>query len=326
MSATFDHEAPLTPAIAREAAQWLIRFSSGEASEADRHACLAWRNSHPDHERAWQRAERVSQTLGLIPSAIGMPTLERPASRDRRAVLKMLPLLIVTGSAAAVSYRLAPWREWAADARTATGEIRTLTLADGTRLTLNTASAADIVFNDVQRTVRLRAGEIHVETAPDPVPLHRPFVVQTADGTLTALGTRFTVRLEGDWLRSRTHVAVSEGAVEIRPLAAAAHVLPAGSQAVFETHAAPLVAPLALRADGWVEGILYADEMPLGELAEQLARYRPGVLRCDPAVAGLRVSGAFHLKATDKILQLLQSSLPVQIEYRTRYWVSIGPA
>jgi transmembrane sensor len=66
--------------------------------------------------------------------------------------------------------------------------------------------------------------------------------------------------------------------------------------------------------------------MPLGEVLEQVARYRYGVLRCDPALAALPVDGIFQLKDTDKILLLLQRSLPIRLVHRTRYWISVEAA
>lgn len=77
---------------------------------------------------------------------------------------------------------------------------------------------------------------------------------------------------------------------------------------------------------GWTEGVLSVQQMPLAEFASELGRYRPGLLRCAPEVAGLKVSGTYQLADTGQILQLLTRSLPVRVEYRTRYWVSIGAA
>jgi transmembrane sensor len=55
----------------------------------------------------------------------------------------------------------------------------------------------------------------------------------------------------------------------------------------------------------------------------ELGRYRPGVLHCDPRAARLRVSGTFRLDSTDAVLANLQASLPINVSYFTRYWVSI---
>ncbi|MNN59560.1 fec operon regulator FecR [compost metagenome] len=70
--------------------------------------------------------------------------------------------------------------------------------------------------------------------------------------------------------------------------------------------------------------MLSVQQMPLGEFTAELARYRPGLLRCADEVANLKVSGTYQLADTEHILKLLARSLPVRIDYRTRYWVSIG--
>ena len=66
--------------------------------------------------------------------------------------------------------------------------------------------------------------------------------------------------------------------------------------------------------------------MRLDAFAAELARYRAGIVRCDPDVADLRISGAFQLNNTDSVLQALPALLPVQVTYRTSYWVTLGPA
>lgn len=71
--------------------------------------------------------------------------------------------------------------------------------------------------------------------------------------------------------------------------------------------------------------MLLARDMRLGDVIAELSRYRPGVLRCDPAVAELRVTGAISLKDTDAALRLLSNNLPVHIELRTPYLVTVAP-
>jgi transmembrane sensor len=68
---------------------------------------------------------------------------------------------------------------------------------------------------------------------------------------------------------------------------------------------------------------LIAENMPVGEFVAELARYRPGLLRCDPAVADLRVTGVFSLRGTDRALTNLTLALPLAAVYRTRYWVTV---
>ncbi|MDT1842254.1 iron dicitrate transport regulator FecR, partial [Acinetobacter baumannii] len=83
-----------------------------------------------------------------------------------------------------------------ADHRTAPGQRLAVELEDGSRLLLNTRSAVDVRFDAGQRLLRLRAGEILLESAA----MHgrrdaRPLIVATEHGAVQALGTRFTVRL-----------------------------------------------------------------------------------------------------------------------------------
>ena len=201
--------------------------------------------------------------------------------------------------------------------------LRRIALADGTQLVLNTASAVDVDYTPAQRVLWLRAGEILLTTGQDPAPVRRPFLVQTTQGVLRALGTRFMVRDEG----ARVRVAVYEGAVEVRPAREGANplVLAAGEQTVFsaEGAAAPVSAdPLAA---SWADGMLAARNWRLADLVAELGRYRHGVLRCDPAVAGLRVSGAFPLNDIDASLRLLEKTLPVRVSQVTPWWITVAP-
>ncbi|MNR53138.1 fec operon regulator FecR [compost metagenome] len=76
---------------------------------------------------------------------------------------------------------------------------------------------------------------------------------------------------------------------------------------------------------GWLQGVLYADGMRLADFLAELSRYRPGVIRCAPEVAGLRISGGFQLADTDYVLAMVQEILPVDVTLRTRWWVMVTP-
>jgi len=75
-----------------------------------------------------------------------------------------------------------------------------------------------------------------------------------------------------------------------------------------------------------VKGQLIADNQRLSEFLAEVARYRSGIIRVDPAVADLRISGVFQLKNTDQILSSLAGTLPVRISRMTGYWVTVTPA
>ena len=277
--------------------------------------------------------DSVRGMMQAIPPHIGAPVLQAPL-KGRRQALRGLALL---ASGGAIGYAVygsaddaAPWRAALAEYRTGVGEQRSVRLADGSLLILNTDSAVDVRFDAGQRTVMLRSGEIVIETAHRPhagAPRDtRPFVVQTAHGAMRALGTRFTVRHAPE----STTLVVLEHAVAVRPARAVLQTPPvlvrAAQQLVFNAAgAAPLQAGDDL-ADAWRHGSIVVDNWPLSRLVAELGRYRTGHLACDSAVANLRVSGAFPVADTDQALAVLARSLPVRARRLTRYWVTVGAA
>ena len=315
MSATPD------TAVLEEAAGWLVRFQSETLSAADRAAFERWRGRSAAHAAAWARVEDMLRSFGQVPPDLGARTLRQLERPGRRQALRSVAGLLLLGPAAWLAWRALPWHEWSADARTATGEQRRMQLADGTRLLLNTATAVDIQYTAEQRVIWLRAGEILLTTGKDPAPVHRPFIVRTAQGSVQALGTRFMVRDERDGIR----VAVFEGAVAIRPAASdAQRVLRAGQQTVFDAQRIEPESAVDTALVSWEDGMLAARNWRLADLVAELARYRRGFLRCDPAVAELRVSGAFPLNDIDAGLRLLEKTLPVRIQRMTPYWVTVA--
>lgn len=324
-STTFntDDRRPIDRAIAREAAQWLAVLYDGQTDE-DIAACKRWRAADPEHERAWQRAQRINQKFGIVPGAVGLPALGRKVLVDRRRVVKTLLLFMLAAPVGYASYRYTPWAAMNADYRTAKGEHREISLADGTRVHLGTNTSIDIAYDGTQRLLRLHAGEIEVSTGSDADHAgYRPFIVQTTQGHIRALGTRFVVRKDEG--ATTTRVSVLEHAVEIRPQAANGKliVLNAGQQTRFSVSGFDMVEAIDPHVVDWTNGVLFASKMRLEDFAAELNRYRPGLLRCDPAVADLRITGSFQLDNTDNILNALPDALPVEVLFRTRYWVTI---
>lgn len=319
MTAFHSSGSDIDPAILLEAADWLVLLQSGEATERDRLALAHWRERSPAHEAAWRRAENMLDTFHQVPPKLGHDTFSYLGNPGRRQMLR-LGLLALAMPATWLTWRHSPWQEWMADLRTATGEQKLIDLADGTHLVLNTASAVDIAFTTTERRLVLLAGEILVTTGHDPSPTPRPFIVQTAHGSLRALGTRFTVRRFDD----STQVAVFEGAVEIHPaVSIQTTTLHAGEQTTFTGFDMQPVQPMEASTALWEHGMLLARGMHLGELVTELNRYHRGVLRCDPSVANLVVSGAFPVTDIPASLALLETTLPVRISRATSWWITV---
>ena len=124
---------------------------------------------------------------------------------------------------------------------------------------------------------------------------------------------------------TQTRLTVLEGAVEVRLRDAEAphRVVQAGETVHFTRNRMEAPEPAFESDVAWRSGMLIVDALPLGDLLAELSRYRPGVLRCDPAVAELRVSGAFPLSNPDRSLSMLQTTYPLEVRYATRYWVTV---
>lgn len=314
----------IDPAIVRRASEWMARLWSDSVSDADTAAFARWRAEHPDHERAWSRLQIMDAKLGRAASPGASHALLQKPSTGRRRALLGLGLVTVAGVSALA------WREsdsgqaMLADHRSGTGEIRELRLPDGTLVVLNTRSAIDVRFDDAERRLIVRRGEVFVTTAPDRAGAHRPFRVQSRQGVVQALGTRFSVRQDD----GVSHVAVYEGAVDVYPAQGAGanrgvvRVHP-GERTVFSSHRAEAPVP-ALESDAaWTRGTLVAENMRVADFVEVLGRYRTGILRCDPAVADVRVTGVFSLLDTDRALRNLTLGPPLAVSYRTPYWVVV---
>ncbi|MCE7764115.1 DUF4880 domain-containing protein [Pseudomonas putida] len=303
---------PETREAVRAAAHWLALLDSGDASERDLLRLAKWRASSSLHEDAWQRASLLRQRFTALPGALAMATLDRQDT-GRRALLKQaLGIAALLPTAWLVSREL-PLEAWTADMRTSVGERRQVLMSDGTFVQLNTDSAVNIDMN--ARRLTLLRGEVAVK-----VPANLNLTLQVPYGQVALGGGEACLRLVDQACR----VSVADGVASLQPLRGPAQVLQAGQQANLQMAGVGPVAGLDEWRLGWREGVLRLDDHPLGDLLHELRRYRPGVLRWAPELERLRVTGTFRLDDTDRVLALLAASLPLQVQTRTRYWVSLA--
>ncbi|MGL6246287.1 FecR domain-containing protein [Pseudomonas sp.] len=299
--------------VIRAAAQWLALMESGTANERDRAELQSWRESHSSHEQAWQKAQLLRQRFADLPSALAMASLDRQQP-SRRTVLKRAVGAVALVPAAWLISRQLPLDVWRADLRTATGEGKKVQLADGSSLQLNTASAVDIDLSN--RLLKLVEGEIALK-----VPGTSPLTIQTHFGQVVVSQSEVCVR---QW-QTGCRVSVLNGAVQLQPLHGPVFSLRAGQQVSLQAAGAGAVESFDVLAPGWRDGVLMAQNQPLGDFLRELSTYRPGVLRWEPELESLRVTGSFRLEDTDRILALLAASLPLEVHSRTRYWVTLLP-
>lgn len=309
--------------LVEQATQWLVLLRSGQASGEDWRAFAAWRARDVRHQ---QLCERLEQTLEVfrVPLSQGVRgdqlqrTLSAAGTGRRRLLQGALVGAGVMLGAALLANRRVPLEELGADLYTATGQRQRITLDDGSELVLNARSAVDLDFNPQRRLVRLRSGEIQLRVASD----RRPLVIATPLGQISSRSGRLQLRLTPESCQA----TALDAPLELSTLAGERLQLPRRQQVNFDRFA--ITPPTALRGGegAWVDGLLEVRDQRLADVLEAMRPYRSGVLRVDPSVAGLRVSGLFRLDDSDQALDALARTLPIRIARRTDLWVSVGPA
>ncbi len=317
--------------VMEQAAEWYALLISGDAVAADRQRWLAWLDADASHRQAWAYVEQVSQRI-LAPlrdtpdprlTSDNLHAAGQRVLRRRRALVRIASLAGV-GVFGWLGWRQTPLgplaAAWSADYRAATGEIRATVLPDGSRVWLNTASAFNRDFQPGLRRLHLVAGEILIEAGTDK---DRPFVVDTAEGRLRALGTRFTVRQEA----GATLLAVYQGAVEIRTARnAPPTVIATGRQARFTAAEVGSATRADPAREAWIRGDLLANNLTLREIADELGRYTLGHIGVAPQVAQRRVFGTFPLRDVDSALALLAQAAQVKVQRPMPWWTTLVAA
>ncbi|WP_124425227.1 FecR domain-containing protein [Pseudomonas orientalis] len=311
---------PVSARVLDAAIAWQLSLDSGDGSAVEQEEFAKWLASDEEHARAWRQLgmldQRFSAASGPARAAL-LQSREGVRQRMRKLGRGLASIAMVCGLALFAGERYVPIHYWLADQRTATGELRTLELADGTRISLNTHSAIDVRFDDKRRLIVLQAGEILVDTGHNDA---RPFSVQTRDGNLRALGTRFIVRREDD----ATRLSVLQSAVAAQPEALSQErIFKAGQQVLMRSDGLGPALAVSPGSDAWTRGMLVVDNARLGDVVAELGRYRSGYLGVDDSVADLRITGSFPLHDTTLALNALLPTLPVQIEQHTPWWVTV---
>ncbi|MFG6490046.1 FecR family protein [Roseateles sp. BYS78W] len=208
----------VTPEIAAEAAAWIASLHGPDRSQEMEEDFRAWQALSPSHREAFEKMTDIWQAIPGTQAARAFAEAsereERKAKQARSAAWRWAGAAALGVFVTAGVVGLQQWRE-RDHYVTATGELRSVMLADGTRMLLNTATQARVDFGPKQRTVEVNAGEALFEVAKDS---SRPFVVRVAGSEVVAVGTVFSVRLEdGPRKEDALTVTLVEGQVNVRP-------------------------------------------------------------------------------------------------------------
>ncbi len=320
---------PLNAQVSEEAAEWFVDFRAGDVSRESRVAFETWVRSSPEHLRAyleyaalWVEGESVDARRGIdVEALIGRAQAEQPvvpleqaglerqfrrtrSSRGWRGMPAVAAVLVIVVAAASVLGYL----RWSAPVySTAAGEQRSISLADGSTVQLNSRSRLRVRYTDDKRSVELLAGQAWFEVVHEPA---RPFLVTSGPVAIRAVGTQFDVYRK----KTGTTVTVVEGKVAVtgaaavkssdsaadgvtaaRPADSAPVYVSAGEQFSLGAGASP--APVRINTaatTAWTQRRLVLKSAPLSEVAEEFNRYSTRELVVtDTAAEELRLSGVF---------------------------------
>lgn len=342
--------------IARQAARWAVRYDRGltphEAEELAR-----WRAADPRRDGAFIRARaidlRLDRVVALGPhydpaqfaddrpgstfELAGLPqAVVRPSEPFLLPIRKLRPqrlttrrnLIVGSGVVAAASlacggFVLLP-SLWGRRYAASRGEVKLISLQDGSRMTLNSASAIEVRYSDTARGLKLIGGEALFDVAKS---RNRPFIVDAGDVKVTAVGTSFSVcRLVG----RPTEVVVREGVVEVsraavtpaavgETLSAAIEPvrLTANQRAIADVRGAvvpePLSPPEVQALLAWKNGMIAFRHTTLGEAAVEFARYsETAVIIEDPTLASERITGLYSTSDPVGFAQAAAASLDLK--------------
>jgi len=293
--------------IHEAAAAWVARLSSSDATDADRAAFAAWRDADPAHAGAYAEMDALWHHLGRLPDP-----------RRRRPPTTLAGIAVVALAGGVLAYQLGLLDRLRADLWSGVGDIAHATLADGSRVDLNTDTAIALRFTDRERRVDLLRGEASFDVVPDP---DRPFIVEGGGVSVRAVGTRFSVRADG----APDPVEVAQGRVDVatshrRVSVSAGEVAHIGENASLAVTSGDVSRHLA-----WRDGRLIFAGQPLSTVLVELGRYRHGrILLLDGRLGQRRVTGAFEAGNTDDALAVIAATMGARIRRLSPLIVLVG--
>lgn len=300
--------------LRREAASWLARLQSGRDPDVE-HKFERWR-ADPRHAKAFERVQRSYEQAGLLryspiaagrqlqPSARKLEWKTRPALAAAAAVVLLIPIgvLLVRGGGSPFGGTNAVML------MTSVGEIRQVRLADGSTVTLDTATRVDVDVGRLRRSAHVRYGRARFQVAASNV----PFVIETATSNVTTQqGT-----VDVDEVGQTSQVDVLAGGAEVRGSGAgqgSATALSAG-QAVTVRREGPGQKSVLSTGPDWTRGMLQFDGTPLADAVALANRYSERHIILVGDLSALKVSGAFRAGDTAGLAKALAAAFGLSLQ------------
>lgn len=304
----------------RQAAEWFARLRSGQLSPADDRVWDEWMNARPDNTQAYENVELAWELSEELRERPLIKSLLLEASRPNGGSAAPMKVGLLgrrpawqagVALAAALLIGIAIFivnRPTTSEYATAVGEQRTVTLADNSTLSLNTATQVRVRYSRSLRSIELMGGEAVFSVTPD---VKRPFEVHALRGTTTALGTQFDVKISG----TTTAVSVLEGSVAVRPTENAetgeATKISAGEAVEYAAGTTSAIHGAdANKVRGWLAQRIVFSNVTLADALADYNRYiKTPIVLGDPDLGSRRINGVFRMGDETAFLNALEQGL-----------------
>ena len=303
--------------LRQEAAAWLARLR-GPSTPEDHAAFEAWYDAAPENAEAYDGVLQTWEAAGLAPlTATGgaRAPLRSGGGRRWRYALAGVAASVVIALLAYGAYGaggIAPGVARPVEFASRDGEMRTVELADGSRITLDAATLLQSVYSADERRIVLLHGHARFAVAHDRT---RAFIVATRLGSVVAHGTVFDVAYDGRQVR----VLLLEGSVEVRRAArsnetGSSRMLTPGQSVIVD--ASDIQAPTGSSptdAD-WPNAMLSFEDAPLDQVVATANRHGPpAIILADPSLTKLRFTGTFKAADTAQLAKLIAASFKLEL-------------
>lgn len=305
---------------------WLLRLQMPTRSRSDETEFALWLRRSPAHERVWLKACRTWDVLGsAVPPTEDLDTSKDIPIADRRATpgwrrnLRIAAVAVcLVGIASLVPLMMQPRPDFA----TATGEIRSITLEDGSIIELAAASAIAVDFSDGQRRVQLTSGQAFFDVQHD---TDRPFRVDAGGAHVEVFGTAFDINVTND----RTTVQLARGAVGFSTGQTATAMTLSPGDVVTLNRESGEISRDVIDVQGiasWRDQRLFVHDVPISDVVEELQRYHPAWIKiAGGGLAEQRITGLYDLSDPDRALEALVTPYGGKVHYLFPYLRILAP-
>jgi transmembrane sensor len=303
--------------LRREAAAWLARLQSGRDPDI-RRKFQNWYDANPRHAAAFDRVRRTYEQAGLLRHS-SIVTSSAPKHAVRKVQWQPRPALAVAAAVAVLvpigvlvlrGGMLPIGGTEAVMLMTQVGEIRQLSLADGSKVTLDTWTKVEVEIGRSHRGAHLKYGRARFQVAQ----AGEPFVVETASTIITTREGALDVEQVGQ----QSRVQVLAGAAEVRgsdERGASALAVGAG-EGVTVNSAGPEQKRVVTQGPDWTRGMLQFDGTLLSDAVALANRYSDRHIILGSDLSALRVTGAFRAGDTAGLAKALASAFNLSLQQR----------